>query len=272
MCRTSPIRPVRGPGRPSRRCAGCRSSSATTCGHLRDGRSGARSSRTPVETMRSTWLDAADASGMPVDPRLWLASPPASSYPACLAVKAAAEQGSDGRPTCAAARGPACRPPQARHADALRRRGARGAGLDVERFAVDLGRARSSRPSAPTWSAPARRGARRRAGRARIPSLAFRGEDGQAHAVHDSTSPRSCAPRRRPPARSRAAAPGVVEDAPASGAWPPRRSRRSATCPGRGSRPSCGGWRRVAGARGPLPHRGAVESGLTLCACGLRGA
>ena len=38
-------------------------------------------------------LDASDASGMPVDARLWLAAPPRSSHPACLAVKAAAEQG-----------------------------------------------------------------------------------------------------------------------------------------------------------------------------------
>jgi putative protein-disulfide isomerase len=41
------------------------------------------------------WLDVAEATGMPVDPRLWLASPPRSSYPACMAVKAAAEQGAE---------------------------------------------------------------------------------------------------------------------------------------------------------------------------------
>ena len=46
----------------------------------------------PIEQI-SAWLEVADATGMPVDPRLWLASPPASSYPASLAVKAAAEQG-----------------------------------------------------------------------------------------------------------------------------------------------------------------------------------
>ncbi|MDX6642843.1 MAG: putative protein-disulfide isomerase, partial [Solirubrobacteraceae bacterium] len=40
-----------------------------------------------------SWLDAAADSGMPVDPRLWLTDPPHSSYPACLAVKAASEQG-----------------------------------------------------------------------------------------------------------------------------------------------------------------------------------
>ena len=41
-------------------------------------------------------LEAADRSGMPVDVRLWLAAPPRSSHPACIAVKAAAEQGDPG--------------------------------------------------------------------------------------------------------------------------------------------------------------------------------
>jgi protein-disulfide isomerase-like protein with CxxC motif len=41
------------------------------------------------------WLDAAERSGMPVDPRLWTAAPLTSSYPACMAVKAAEEQGPD---------------------------------------------------------------------------------------------------------------------------------------------------------------------------------
>jgi putative protein-disulfide isomerase len=54
----------------------------------------AREFRKPLETMRHV-LDAAEASGMPVDPRVWLDAPPRSSYPACLAVKAAAEQGLD---------------------------------------------------------------------------------------------------------------------------------------------------------------------------------
>jgi hypothetical protein len=55
----------------------------------------AREFRTPVETMRHV-LDAAAASGMPTDPRLWLDAPSVSSYPACQAVKAAADQGLDG--------------------------------------------------------------------------------------------------------------------------------------------------------------------------------
>lgn len=42
------------------------------------------------------WLEASDQSRMPVDPRLWTEGPIASTYPACMAVKAAAEQAADG--------------------------------------------------------------------------------------------------------------------------------------------------------------------------------
>jgi hypothetical protein len=41
------------------------------------------------------WLDVSERSGMPLDPRLWAEAPPSSSYPACMAVKAAAEQGDE---------------------------------------------------------------------------------------------------------------------------------------------------------------------------------
>ena len=41
----------------------------------------------------ATWLDHAAGSGMPVDPRIWSGDPPRSSYPACIAFRAAAEQG-----------------------------------------------------------------------------------------------------------------------------------------------------------------------------------
>ena len=39
------------------------------------------------------WLDVAAHSGMPIDPRLWTEGPLTSTYPACMAVKAAVEQG-----------------------------------------------------------------------------------------------------------------------------------------------------------------------------------
>src|SRR5512132_2400554 len=41
------------------------------------------------------WLDVAAESGMPLDARVWSQNPIASTYPACQALKAAAEQGSD---------------------------------------------------------------------------------------------------------------------------------------------------------------------------------
>ena len=41
----------------------------------------------------SHWLDVVDDGLMPADPRIWTESPLTSTYPACQAVKAAAEQG-----------------------------------------------------------------------------------------------------------------------------------------------------------------------------------
>jgi putative protein-disulfide isomerase len=40
------------------------------------------------------WLDVAAETRMPSDPRIWTRNPISSTYPACMAVKAAAEQGS----------------------------------------------------------------------------------------------------------------------------------------------------------------------------------
>jgi protein-disulfide isomerase-like protein with CxxC motif len=39
------------------------------------------------------WLNVAAETGMPCDPRLWTASPISSTYPVCIAVEAASEQG-----------------------------------------------------------------------------------------------------------------------------------------------------------------------------------
>src|SRR5277367_3874930 len=92
----------------------------------------------PLDSLRG-WLDAAAASGMPVDPRVWLEAPPRGSYAACIAVVVAGEQG---------LAGPYLR--RAREAVALRRRPLDDAsaliavarevpGLDVARFEVGLG-------------------------------------------------------------------------------------------------------------------------------------
>ena len=85
----------------------------------------------------SHWLDVADQSGMPLDPRLWTEGPISSSYPACMAVKAAAEQGDPGRYLRALREGLFC---FRRKLDGIEPfvEEARGAGLNVERFRVDV--------------------------------------------------------------------------------------------------------------------------------------
>ena len=48
----------------------------------------------PVQ-MGPEWMHARAVSGVPIDDRIWIADPPASSYPACIAVKAASLQSPD---------------------------------------------------------------------------------------------------------------------------------------------------------------------------------
>jgi putative protein-disulfide isomerase len=87
------------------------------------------------------WLDAAERSGMPVDPRAWN-TPGAigSTFPACMAFKAAAEQGPEAaeRYLRALREGIMCRRRKLDGLEALVEE-ARSAGLDVERFRVDAG-------------------------------------------------------------------------------------------------------------------------------------
>jgi hypothetical protein len=86
------------------------------------------------------WLDAAEGGGMPIDPRLWFEGPLGSSYPACIAVKAAAEQGADAcaRYLRAVREGLMCFRRKLDGVEALVEE-ARRVGLDVERFRIDLG-------------------------------------------------------------------------------------------------------------------------------------
>jgi putative protein-disulfide isomerase len=84
------------------------------------------------------WVEDADAIEMPLDPLLWKESPISSSYPACIAVKAAGEQGIDAqvRFLRVLREGLMC---FRRKLDSLEPfvEEARRAGLDVERFRVD---------------------------------------------------------------------------------------------------------------------------------------
>jgi predicted DsbA family dithiol-disulfide isomerase len=84
------------------------------------------------------WLDVADVGAMPLDPRLWTEGPIVSSYPACMAVKAAAEQGEAYRYLRELREGLMCFRRKLDTTEALVE-AARGAGLNVERFRVDLG-------------------------------------------------------------------------------------------------------------------------------------
>lgn len=84
------------------------------------------------------WVEDAAAVEMPIDPLLWKESPISSTYPACIAVKAAGEQGVDAqmRFLRVLREGLMC---FRRKLDLLEPfvEEARRAGLDVERFRVD---------------------------------------------------------------------------------------------------------------------------------------
>jgi predicted DsbA family dithiol-disulfide isomerase len=86
------------------------------------------------------WLDRAAESGMPIDARLWPESPIRTTYPACMAVKAAAEQGREAelRYLRALREGLLCFRRKLDTTEALVEE-ARRAGLDVTRFRIDLG-------------------------------------------------------------------------------------------------------------------------------------
>jgi predicted DsbA family dithiol-disulfide isomerase len=98
----------------------------------------AREFGAPAATARQV-LDAAAASGMPADARLWLDGAPSSSYPACLAVKAAAEQRMAG-PVLRALREGFMVDRRAQDSPGRLLEAVRGVpGLDLARFEVDLG-------------------------------------------------------------------------------------------------------------------------------------
>jgi predicted DsbA family dithiol-disulfide isomerase len=99
----------------------------------------AREYAAPHERRVLEWLSHADRSGMPFDPLVWTDGPIRSTYPACIAVKAAAEQGSEAeaRYLRALREGLVCFRRRLDAKEALVEE-ARGAGLDVARFRVDV--------------------------------------------------------------------------------------------------------------------------------------
>ncbi len=89
--------------------------------------------------LMSHWLDVAGKTGMPCDPRLWTESPIESTYPACMAVKAASEQGWEAgyRYLRRLREGLMCERLRLDHPSALLAEAA-PAGLDPQRFEIDL--------------------------------------------------------------------------------------------------------------------------------------
>jgi putative protein-disulfide isomerase len=85
------------------------------------------------------WLRVSDSTRMPIDPLLWVEGPIRTTFPACMAVKAAQEQAADGgyRYLRALREGLLCFRRKLDTTEALVEE-ARRAGLDVARFRVDL--------------------------------------------------------------------------------------------------------------------------------------
>jgi hypothetical protein len=99
----------------------------------------AREFEDDLSSLVITWLDDAAESGMPLDPRVWDSDGVRSTYPACIAFRAAAEQG-----PAAAERylrvlreGFMCHGRKLDGPEALVAE-ARRAGLDLQRFRIDL--------------------------------------------------------------------------------------------------------------------------------------
>ena len=99
----------------------------------------AREFEDDLSSLVITWLDHAAQSGMPLDPRIWHTDGARSTYPACIAFRAAAEQGPDAaeRYLRALREGFMCHGRKLDGPEALVAE-ARRVGLDVQRFRIDL--------------------------------------------------------------------------------------------------------------------------------------
>src|SRR5215213_895295 len=87
--------------------------------------------------MITFWLDQAEQTRMPLDPLIWRDSPLKSSYPACMAMKAATDQNQAEAYLRALREGIFCERRKLDTADALTDMAAR-AGLNADRFKLDI--------------------------------------------------------------------------------------------------------------------------------------
>ena len=132
-------------------------------------------------------LEAGAHSGMPVDARLWLDQPPTGSHPAAIAVLAAADQGLAEPYLRRLREGLFARRRKLDHGEALLEEGRAVAGLNLERFRIDLrSHATLEAFGADLEHARAVDLEHRADGaeRVRLPSLEFRGDDGVVHGVY----------------------------------------------------------------------------------------
>jgi predicted DsbA family dithiol-disulfide isomerase len=151
----------------------------------------------------SQWLEDTAAGGMPCDPRIWTQNPLESTYPACQAVKAAAEQGWEAgyRYLRTLREGIMFERRKLDHADALIDAAGRS-GIDRARFEVDLrshaiteafGADLEEVRDPPAEAREADAVHRSGKGRERIslPSALFVGEEGSRHGAwgNDSVDP-----------------------------------------------------------------------------------
>ena len=91
----------------------------------------------PAQLLSSTLKAAADK-GAASDPRIWLDGAPRSSFPACLAVKAASEQGRDADYLRRLREGTFCRRERLDGVEAFLAAARDVEGLDAGRFEIDL--------------------------------------------------------------------------------------------------------------------------------------
>jgi predicted DsbA family dithiol-disulfide isomerase len=141
-------------------------------------------------TLALAALEAADASGMPLDARVFLTHPPSSTHPAGLAVAAVAEQHGGSRVSAFLRRLREAILLEGRRMDtapALLDAAREAGGLDLERLKIDFGsNAIVERFGADIERAGAVAAEHREPGteRVRIPSVEFRGADGAVHGVY----------------------------------------------------------------------------------------